>query len=81
MDICEIRPDLTQCQEPEPTPTPPPSNPLLNLEHTVELAGLRLAQSFSLHSGGDKFYVEILAKPGHRKARPTEAVDTGSSPG
>lgn len=26
VDICEIRPDLTQCQEPEPTPTTPPSD-------------------------------------------------------
>lgn len=32
-------------------------------------------------AGGDKFYVEILAKPGHRKAKTTEAVDPGSSPG
>ena len=32
-------------------------------------------------AGGDKFYVEILAKAGYRKAKPTEAVDPGSSPG
>ncbi|MBI2771077.1 MAG: hypothetical protein HYX47_15750 [Burkholderiales bacterium] len=30
---------------------------------------------------GPQFYVEILAKPGHRKAKPPEAtVDSGSSP-
>lgn len=32
-------------------------------------------------AGGDRFYVEILAKPGHRKGRPAEGVDSGSSPG
>lgn len=32
-------------------------------------------------AGGDQFYVEILAKPGHRKAKPAEVLDPGSSPG
>ena len=28
-------------------------------------------------AGGDQFYVEILAKPGHRKARPDERGCSG----
>jgi len=47
--------------------------------HLGNLTGLIDAAA---KDGADKFYVEILAKPGHRKARPVEAeVDPGSSPG
>ncbi|MDB5872045.1 MAG: hypothetical protein JWQ07_1487 [Ramlibacter sp.] len=30
--------------------------------------------------GGEKFYVEILAKPGHRKARPAGEQDLATTP-
>ena len=29
---------------------------------------------------GERFYIEILAKPGHRKARPAGATDTAARP-
>lgn len=30
-------------------------------------------------AGGESFYLEILAKPAHRKARPASATDTSAS--
>ena len=40
----------------------------------VHLSAITALVDAVAQEGGDSFYIEILAKPGHRKARPTEAA-------
>jgi hypothetical protein len=44
---------------------------------TVHLANLTASIDAAAKEGADQFYVEILAKPGHRKARPAEGEQAG----
>ena len=45
--------------------------------HLATLTGLIDAVA---NESGKAFYLEILAKPGHRKPRPASAEDTGAEP-
>lgn len=44
---------------------------------TVHLANLTASIDAAAKEGADQFYVEILAKPGHRKTRPPEGEQPG----
>lgn len=45
----------------------------------VHLASLTGLIDGVAREGGNQFYIEILAKPGHRKARPAEAGRTAAN--
>lgn len=47
----------------------------------VHLARLTALIDGVAKEGGPQFYVEILAKSGHRKARPADAGDGAAAPG
>jgi hypothetical protein len=47
----------------------------------VHLATLTALIDAIVKEAGSQFYLEILAKPGHRKARPADAADTADTAG
>ncbi len=52
--------------------------PTPELAEVVHLATLTTLIDAVATDAGEKFYLEILAKPGHRKARPAGAADAAA---
>jgi hypothetical protein len=46
----------------------------------VHLSALTALVDGVAKEGGAQFYVEILAKPGHRRSRPADTPDAGADP-